>query len=471
MFANARYREDLSDFVVSIINGNNPFNKMLIAKFLTLPRLGKRSKHTKMLPETYTAMRNKAEFLKLVSQKMGWEYSLTSTYARFDGYRQWRKAYNSDLESVLFSSGKINEFDEVQFKAWLNKLPSQARFRVKNRVMYSTASSTEPFAFKWPKLKVWFEEWEKFKEAKQAEQRILEEKVRQGTASLDDKLKLEKVKKEAKVTTGAINFKTLYEDICNGSIDWLKMETFLNTIKLDYNTLVIVDDSGSMTGRPFNFATFLASIFLTKNPDDDARNLITMFSNSARVYYGIDREVKPGTNSIWGRMESVSIPKQPFVIPEKSFKENYTRIDSFMRAAFHGGGTYLRTVSELFSREFLLNPQFKDELMKYPVITILSDGDINSSYDSKTSIQEFQKMMNQNLGFCPFIILIEITRNHSTDARKFADLENFMYIDSNPAQIEQILTNFKDIDVFDVYTPLLSMFRSSRYAPVRANVL
>ena len=471
MFANPRYREDLSDFVVNIINGNNPFNKMLVAKFLTLPRFGKRSKHTKMLPETQFAMRNKAEFLRLISQKMGWEYSLTSTYARFDGYRQWRKAYNSDLESVLFSSGKINEFDEVQFKTWLNKLPSQARFRVKNRVMYSTASSTEPFALKWPKLKVWFEEWEKFKEDKQAEQRVLEEKVRQGTASLDDKLKLEKVKKEAKVTTGAVNFKTLYEDICNGTIDWLKMETFLTKIKLDYNTLVIVDDSGSMTGRPFNFATFLASIFLTKNPDDDARNLLTMFSSDARVYYGIDREAKPGTNSIWGRMESVSIPKQPFVIPEKSFKENYTRIDSFMRAAFKSGGTYLRTVSELFSREFLLNPQFKDELMKYPVITILSDGDINSSYDSKTSIKEFQDMMNKNLGFCPFIILIEITRNRSTDSRKFADLENFMYIDSNPAQIEQILTNFRDIDVFDVYTPLLSMYRSNRYAPVRANVL
>jgi hypothetical protein len=46
-----------------------------------------------------------------------------------------------------------------------------------------------------------------------------------------------------------------------------------------------------------------------------------------------------------------------------------------------------------------------------------------------------------------------------------------MYIPSNPAQIEQFLTNFKDMDIFDVYTPLQSIFRSNRYDIVRSLVL
>jgi uncharacterized protein with von Willebrand factor type A (vWA) domain len=109
---------------------------------------------------------------------------------------------------------------------------------------------------------LWYKEWETYKLNKQEEQRVLEEKVRQGQASIEDKEKLEKVKKEAKVTVGANNFKTLYEEICENRIDWLKMESFLNTVKLDYNNFVVVDESGSMTGAPFNFATFLASIML-----------------------------------------------------------------------------------------------------------------------------------------------------------------------------------------------------------------
>lgn len=44
-----------------------------------------------------------------------------------------------------------------------------------------------------------------------------------------------------------------------------------------------------------------------------------------------------------------------------------------------------------------------------------------------------------------------------------------MYIPSNPAMIEQFLTNFKDMDIYDVYTPLQSIHRSNRYELVRRN--
>ena len=142
-----------------------------------------------------------------------------------------------------------------------------------------------------------------------------------------------------------------------------------------------------------------------------------------------------------------------------------------MRAAFRSGGTYPHTIADFFAREFRRNPEIKDELMKYSVFTFISDGDFNSSYNAKESIQSFQKVMEDNLGFCPFIILIEITSGGYQDARKFEGVDNFLYVNSNPAQIEQILVNFKDIDVMDVYTSLLSIFRSNRYAPVRDNII
>lgn len=471
MLANPQYREDLANYVVSVINGNNPFNKTLVAKFLTLPRFGKRSGHSRMLPETYKVMKDKADFLALLSQKMGWDYQLTPTYCRFDGYRTWRKQYNSDLESVLFSTGKILEFDELEFKNWLNKLPSQARFRVKNRVTYSVKDKGS-MDLKWPILKKWFAEWEQYKASMQEEQRKLEEKVRQGVAAIEDLEKLEKVKKEAKVTVGANNFKTIYEDICDGKIDWLKVESFLNKINLEYNNLVIVDESGSMTGAPYNFATFLASIMLVKNPDDFGRNMMFTFSHGCRLHSAInlESEGRP-SNRFWGRCESRQIPSQPFVIPEKSFKENYKRIDSYMRAAFASGGTYPETIATWFEQEFRTNPDLVDELKNYPVITIISDGDFSNSYGAKNAILNFQKVMERSVGFCPFIILMEVTGRSYTDARKFEGVDNFLWINSNPAQIEQVLVNFKDIDTMDVYASLQSMFRSNRYAPVREHVL
>ena len=89
----------------------------------------------------------------------------------------------------------IKEFDETSFLNWFDKLPAQARYRVKNRILYSKSANGE---FKYPIMQEWYAKWEEYKTKKQEEQRVLEEKIRQGQGTLDDKIKLEKVKKEAK---------------------------------------------------------------------------------------------------------------------------------------------------------------------------------------------------------------------------------------------------------------------------------
>lgn len=468
-FADERYCQNLLEYCYKIINGTSTFDKLLLSKFLTLPRLSVRKGHSRMLPETMQVMKNKAKFLANLSKLMGWEYTYSGNYANFVGYRAWRKDYNSNLESVLFSSGKINDFTKDEFMKWVDQLPSQARFRVKNRVFYKTNDAGSD---KYPLLKAWYNEWEAFKTSKQAEQRVLEEKVRQGTASTDDKVKLENVKKDAKVNVGATSFNELYNDICLGKVDQLKLEAFMNKVNLPYNSLVIVDDSGSMSGRPFNFATFIASVCLVKNPDDDGRNLIGMFNTNSRLYSHINMK-NDAWNSLIRRSNSYVTP-EPFVKPEMSFYDNYLRISSFLKAAFQSGGTHINSIPQGFANMCRQNPEIKDALMNYPIWTIISDGEWNNLYSPESSLNQFFRECESLLGFRPFIVAIDINSWSGEcrfNADRFTGIDNFVYIPSNPAQIEQFLTNFKDMDIYDVYMPLQSIYRSNRYDVVRHNTL
>lgn len=490
IFADEWYRKELLKYVYKIIKGNNPFNKLLVAKFLTLPRFSKRKGHKQMLPETRRVMENKALFLVELSKLMGWEYLVKGNVVNFKGYREWRKEYNGALESVLFSTGKINDFDKEQFLKWFDALPSQARFRVKNRILYSktigvdcetaglNGRSTTAAAevSKWPKFIPWVKEWETYKEQKQAEQRILEEKVRQNQATEEDKIKLEKVKKQAKVNVGATNFKELYSDILLGRADKLKIESFVqNKVNLPYNTLVLIDDSGSMGGQPFRFASFIASVCLCKNPDDDGRNLLGFFGSTGRFYSYIDKEASDTPNSLLRRRMAKAVHK-PFVDPTKSFMENFENIYRFCEATFEGGCTditsILRTIVSMMSNY----PEILDAMKAYPVWTIISDGEWNNLRSPEASINDFFRQCERLLGFKPFIIAMDITNGYNDvylqrNVEKFSGVDNLIYIPSNPAQIEMFLTNFKDMDVFDVYTPLQSIHRSNRYELIRENTL
>lgn len=475
IFSDEWYCKQLLEYVYKIINGNNPFNKLLVAKFLTIPRLSKRQGHKQILPETQRVMKNKAIFLNRLSDMMGWDKE------SFKGYREWRKQYNGNLESVLFSTGKINEFTKDEFIDWYGKLPAGARFRVKNRILYSkiseekSAYAVNPVS-KWTKFQPCIEEWEKFKKEKQEEQRVLEEKVRQGQISEEDKLKLQKVKKEAKVNVGATNFNELYNQILNGSIDKLKLESFIqNKVNLPYNTLVFVDDSGSMSGAPFKFASFLASVCLVKNPDDNGRNLLGFFSETGRWFSHINQKSSKTPNSILRTTVSKTI-NMPFVDPTASFFDNYKNISSFCQSVFEGGWTDISTILESIKETIQTNPEVKDALKNYPVWTILSDGEWNNCPSPESSINDLFRKCEKLLGFKPFIIAMDITNGYDKNylnrgVEKFSGIDNLIYIPSNPAQIEQFLTNFKDMDIFDVYTPLQSLYRSNRYELVRANTL
>ena len=471
------YRSVLASFIVDTIKSDRIFDKILVAKFLTLPRLSKRQGHKQMLPETKKAMLLKVDLLKQISDKMNWEYSIVGNKPNFKGYRNWRREFNGlegkngMFESVLFSTGKIDEMDKTEFFEWLDKLPAGARFRVRNKVKFSKVKGSDT-EYRWPKLAIWFEEWEKFKEQKQAEQRKLEEKERQGLISEEEKEKLKAVKKEAKVTVGASNFPTLFEEICSNTVDELKLEQFVHDkVNLPYNSLCIVDASGSMMGRPYQFASFMASVCLAKSPDDDTRNTIAVFSNNCKFYSYIDSISRQTSNSLL-RAKSESVGTKPLYNPEKSFYENYQNIKNFLRSKYDGGATYISSV--LREIENMLNgePRMIDILTNYPVWTIISDSEFNNLARSKDCISHLLEECKVKLGFKPFIVAIGVQDSWGSlpNAQAFEGIENFMFV-NNPSQIEQVLTNFNDIDIYDVYTPLLSLYRSNRYELIREAVL
>lgn len=465
-FNDITYCSVLLEYVYKVINGTNPYDKFLVAKFLTLPRLSRRSKHKRMLDETKRIMEAKAKFLIQLSELMGWEYEVNGTYCNFKGYRRWRQEYNQDLESVLFSTGKIFDFDKDSFINWFDKLPAQARFRVKNRILYSKNVDE---SFKYAEFQKWYTEWESFKTKKQEEQRVLEEKVRQNQATEEDKIKLQKVKKEAKVTVGATNFKDLYQDIKMNKVDQLKLESFMTKVNLPYNSLVIIDDSGSMSGEPFNFATFIAACCLCKNPDDDGRNLLGFFNDRSHWHSFIDRAAKTPNSLL--RAEVAKTKVTPFVDPKLSFFENFKRIYEFCRANFQGGCTNISAIPEGLHRACQQNPAILDALKSYPVWTIISDGEWNNMYSPEASINDFMRKCENYFGFRPFIVAMDIPNRYYSEDRmkadRFSGIDNMIYIPANPAQIEMFLTNFKDLDTADVYIPLQSIYRSNRYELVR----
>ena len=469
------YRKEIAKYIVKVINGNNPFDKHLIAKFMTLPRLSKRKDHKQMLPETKKTQGYKVELLKEVSRLMNWEYSIRGNNVNFKGYRNWRHEYNGMLESVLFSTGKIEEFDKIEFQEWLDKLPSNARERVKNRVLYSKVTVDGEQRLRYPEFAIWYEEWREFKEKAQKEKAVLEEKERQGVISEEEKERLKQVKKEAKVNFGATSFLDIFRKILNGYHDKEAINSFIDKVNLKFNFLTFVDASGSMYGPAWRMAAFLATVFLYKNPDDDARDCIGFFSDHPRYSRTFERKITRTTTSIrksyWDNVSCKNVD-EPFIDGSKTFYENYERMQKFFDAFGPTGGTDVSSIIDGIVSA-AQRTDIVDTLKQYPVWVILSDGEWNNLSSPEASINELFAKCEKYLGFKPFIIAIDITENGSNAAvpERFTGIDNFMYIPSNPSLIEQMLVNLDDIEVPDVYSSLNSIYKSNRYAPVRAAVL
>lgn len=459
--------ESVAEYAADVILRGTTFEKICLSKFITRPRFSKRPGKTKMLKETTEVMATKAELLTKISDIVGFVYEDKKSYIDFLGFYAWRKEFNMGFESVLFSTQVVKDLDREQFFKVLESSPSDARFRIRNKVM---------FGEKWGPLKAWYTEWEQFKEAKQSEQRVLETKVANGVATESDVAKLGVVKKEAKVNVGAVAFTTLFKEIITGRVDEIKIQPFLDRIKLPYNSLVFVDDSSSMDSQygygnqlgftARQFAAFMATIVLSKNPDAEARDLLGLFSSNCRMFDGISSFNK-APNSLLAK-NVVETAKTSLIDSEDTFLNNLRRMKSFLDSKTTGNGTNIGSIPDNLNAWAQGDSSKIEAIQKFPIWTLISDGNFNNLGHASSSLNDFMRKCENYFGFRPYLILIDVAGSSSQNITQFSGIDNVMMVPPNPANIEMLLTNFKDMDTYDVYTPLQSIYRSQRYAPIRS---
>lgn len=438
--------ENIVPVLVQMFHGSQ-FDQYRVARFLVGYTFNRREN---MLKETIANMESRKRLLSAFVEASG--------LGTVDAYKAWKR--NFTMESNLFSTGKILDYEREEFIKLIESMPGNARFRVKTK-MYNE---------KWAKLSEWFDQWENHKEKAQAEQRVLEEKVKTGKADETDLVRLATVKKQAKVNASAKSFEEAFNSIVHHKFDRVAIQGMLDKVSLDYNTLIFADVSGSMQSnwggmpyQPIEFAAFMATICLMKNPDAEASNLLGMFAYGTEIVTGGTTGKTRKNALLNGRTKEL---KGALVDRTASFETNFRKIRSIL-AARSGGSTNVASIFEYVAAWAKQDPSAVDMLSMYPVWTLISDGEFNNKASVLQSIQVGQRKLEQIIGFAPFVLLIDVAKNSSADIRQFEGASDIMMIPPQPGAIEQVLMNFRDLDVRDVFTPLLGIYRSDRYAPVR----
>ena len=476
----------VAEFIADRLKNGSLIDKIMLAKWLVKPRLSKRQKVNRTTKEksgtrdlqaiTKDNMQTKVNLYRILSEIMNWEVIYHPKNIQFKGLEDFKKEYNQNLESVLFSTKKICNLDKEQFFKLLNECPSGARYRIQRRLFDGEGKSKQ----KWfshvanEDLAIWYKEWETFKEVKQQEQRDLTEKVRQGTATTAEKKQLQQVKKEAKVTTGAVSLMDQLKKLMYNQADNLVIQSIMDKIKFEVPVLVVSDCSGSMSGLPTWIARLLTTVTMLKNPSPDLDNLLVRFGSSCEFI----TDNSKGTIQQNRFMTSKSTVVDKLIDRTKDFTWNFNNLSKFVNSNM--GATYFSTVSEKLTSWINEVPEFKqhriEQLQQYPVIVVVSDGDMNSDYSAGESMNRFMNGMRQ-LGWNGVVVVWNvkegISDNYSLGSNdKFANVPNCIhYYGYNLGIINQIFTNIHDLDVIDVYQDLKSLHASNRYQIIKENVI
>jgi hypothetical protein len=471
--------DKVAEFLAGVVLKGSAIDQMMLAKWLVIPRFSKRQKVNRekvkegqrdLQQETKRLMLYKSDLLSRLSRIVGWEVIEHPNNKQFKGLIEWKKQYNQSIESVLFSTKQICNLDKEQFFNLLNSCPSGARYRIQRRLMDKDGNSKG----KWVSntgidLATSFKEWEKFKETKQSEERELVEKVRQGDISEETKVKLEKVKREAKVNVGASSLFDEINKLLNNQGDITLLHSILAKIKFEVPIMVIADNSGSMSGLPTQIARLLTTVALLKNPSEDLDNILITFgsdckiiTDNTKVDVRKNRFVSSGYTTIVDRL----------IDRTKDFQFNFNNISKFINA--NEGSTNFDSVAQRFAQWIESEPELKqyrmEQLQQYPVIVVVSDGDLNNRHTAVASMAEFQNTM-AHYGWNGVTVVWNV--NTSQKARdEFEGIENVIhYFGYNLGIINQIFCNIHDLDVIDVYTELKSLWLSNRYIPIKENTL
>lgn len=444
--------EMLAKYIASwIIKNKNEAKRTLLAKQLV--RIDGRKRK---LPQSKENVLIRKRLYDSLSELMDFE---VDEYGNHVGLYEWRKKYIQREEFFLFSTGKILDFDKVQFTNWINTIPSEARRRVKKRIKKND---------KYSKLYEYYLEWEESKKEIQKEKRKLEAK---RSLSIEDKIKLEELKKDAKVNTGA---SSLYKEFTEflGTSDQddfnIRADSILDKVNFRVPVLPIIDNSSSMRSV-MNFghtvaetASILATIIGLKNPTEE--DIFIRFGTEANVV-SVNQKSTVYANRFGANEKSVVIKE--LLNKEDDFLTNFRRFAKHFYPNM--GGTDLCSVHDMFV-EWADNVHKKEQIQDYQVFLVFSDAHFNKWHYAPENVRRFMHKMKASFAWEGVLVIWDLASDSKVPNR-FDDIDNVIHFCGwNPNIVNQIMANIHDLDVIDSYTNLLSLYRSDRYELVREAV-
>lgn len=494
--------DTVSTFLVDKISSakTSPATHAVLAKWLKSPKFSKRTRtytkkdgrivKKKRNLKNHTIEKERFEYslAEAISQKIGWEIIKYPSNTRFIGLEEYKSKHNQNSEAVMFSTKKVLEMDQAQFTSWLDKMPASARYRVQCRLFNKSGKSlvsTKKWINKYGDLADFYNAWLNQKDEAAKVVRQLEDKAVNSSAGLTEKEKetLVKAKKDSKVNTGATVMLDVIAEFFSGNKSVTEVnaiaDNLMRQMNMEVPVLIIADKSGSMESnyvthkgvrfRALDMARLVTTTFLLKNPDPELGQMFITFDDKADMIVSKNSSrVKDGHN----RYMSDRVTTVDYVTDRtKTFMENYNNISKYI---YSGSSTKLDSVA-LSMRNWVMSAT-EDEregrremINRYPVFLVVSDGDINNSGNATQSVQKFMMDMRQFFGWNGVLVIWDTKDGSVSDERnKFEGIENVMYFGKCNAQIlTQIFSNIHDLDVIDVFEPLNSIHKSTRYQPVR----
>lgn len=426
------------------------------------------------------------ELILNLSAKMDWDIIKYPKNTKFVGFEQFKKMYLSNTEASLFSNKTILNFNKEQFIEWLDKLPSNARFRVQTRlfnivngIAVSTKKWINSFGYD---LADWFKEWESIKLKAQNELLSLSEEDKKEMS----KEQLKKMEKAAKVNTGAETLVTALAKVKAGNVsgDTAKLisQNVLNKVVCNVPVFIWTDISGSMMWDhhkvtiegvefyPLELSMLATTAFLMKNPNAELSSVFGMFSSETTIIADNSFYRSGNKPNRWVHSDSNLIKNQTIVDKTKSFIDNYNNIKNII-SGYSMGSTDINSVAVALKRWVDSDPETKAQrieiIQSYPVFLFISDGDFNSMYSPSASLLKFRQDMKQWFGWDGLTVIWDV-KPYGNDGDKFRGIPNTMYFGStNPGTLTQIFQNMHDLDIVDDFAPLQALSRTTRYEPVR----
>lgn len=488
--------DKLVEYYAKILKKSNPISKTLIFKSLTRVNLSTRAKFNRLKEkigrrplkeEVLKNSRIKEEFYKKLSIEMDWEMAEYPNNIKFIGLNAEKAKYTGTLESVLFSSGKIKEFDKDEFISWLGggngflPLPAGARRRVRLRLL----NKDNTLKGKWKSnindedLGTWFLDWERAKKEVQKTERVLVEKERQGTITEDERIKLDKVKKEAKVTAGDGNLMKELETLLTGKSDDTLIHSILSKINMELLLMFIIDISGSMgnnwgtvkinsrTVQAYQVAQLFTTLGLIKMPKSEYDDILMLFGSRSTNIISSKIQAIDQTNPFM-KGKAVMIPK--LIDRTLTFRENFDNIGKIIRPKSEG--THIDTIAQGFKRWVDSSNSEAEKAMRIeqiqsiPMLCIISDSGFNNNSGPKESLLAFTSDMNHWFGWNGGILIWDIGADKNTKS-KFDGIPNVFHVFGwNIGAINSIFKNIHDLDVLDIFTSLQSKYKSNRNKPI-----